>query len=57
MQYVGLDVSLKEVAICVVDDEGTIECEGTEPSEPIPTGWRSDPIIPTSRSPPTTSRA
>lgn len=34
LQYVGLDVSLAEVAICVVDGEGTIEFEGTAPSEP-----------------------
>ncbi len=30
----GLDVSLNEVAICVIDEEGAIECEGTAPSEP-----------------------
>lgn len=34
LQYVGLDVSLAEVAICVVDEDGTIELEGTAPSEP-----------------------
>lgn len=34
LQYVGLDVSLAEVAICVVDEDGTIEFEGTAPSEP-----------------------
>ena len=34
MQYVGLDVSLAEVAICVVDEDGVIEVEGTAPSEP-----------------------
>ena len=28
------DVSLAEVAICVVDEDGTIEFEGTAPSEP-----------------------
>jgi transposase len=33
-QYVGLDVSLKEVAICVINEEGAIEWEGTAPSEP-----------------------
>jgi transposase len=33
-QYVGLDVSLKETAICVVDTAGTIVCEGTVVSEP-----------------------
>jgi len=34
LQYVGLDVSLAEVAICVVDEDGAIEFEGTAPSEP-----------------------
>ena len=27
--YVGLEVSLKETSICVVDDDGEILCEGT----------------------------
>jgi hypothetical protein len=27
-QYVGLDVSLKLTAICIVDQTGRIECEG-----------------------------
>ncbi len=31
---VGLDVSLKETSICVVDDDGDILCEGTVISEP-----------------------
>lgn len=34
LQYVGLDVSLAEVAICVVDEHGTIEFQGTALSEP-----------------------
>ena len=33
-QYVGLDVSLKETSICVVDGDGEIVCEGTVLSEP-----------------------
>ena len=33
-RYVGLDVSLKETSICVVDDDGKILCEGTVISEP-----------------------
>jgi transposase len=33
-RYVGMDVSLKETSICVVDDEGEIQCEGTVISEP-----------------------
>ena len=33
-QYVGLDVSLKETSICVVDGDGEIVCEGTVYSEP-----------------------
>ena len=32
--YVGMDVSLKETSICVVDDDGEIRCEGTVLSEP-----------------------
>jgi len=32
--YVGMDVSLKETSICVVDDDGKIQCEGTVISEP-----------------------
>ena len=32
--YVGLDVSLKEVAICVVDADGKVLREGAVPSEP-----------------------
>src|SRR5215467_1450486 len=33
--YVGLDVSLKETSICVVDDSGKIVSEGTVLSEPL----------------------
>ena len=33
-QYVGLDVSLKETSICVVDERGEILCEGSVISEP-----------------------
>lgn len=32
--FAGLDVSLDETALCVVDDEGTIVREGKAPSEP-----------------------
>ena len=32
--YVGMDVSLKETSICVVDGNGRIVCEGTVISEP-----------------------
>ncbi len=32
--YVGMDVSLKETSICVVGDDGEIQCEGTVISEP-----------------------
>ena len=32
--YVGMDVSLKETLICVVDNDGKIQCEGTVISEP-----------------------
>ena len=33
--YVGLDVSLKETSICVVDNDGKVLCEGTVTSEPV----------------------
>ncbi len=33
-QYVGMDVSLKETSICVVDGGGEILCEGKVFSEP-----------------------
>ncbi len=32
--YVGMDVSLKETSICVVDGNGEIVSEGTVISEP-----------------------
>ncbi len=32
--YVGMDVSLKETSICVVDGSGAVLCEGTVISEP-----------------------
>ena len=32
--YVGIDVSLKETSICVVDGSGAVLCEGTVISEP-----------------------
>jgi predicted NBD/HSP70 family sugar kinase len=32
--YVGLDVSLKLTAICIVDQTGKIEREGVVPSDP-----------------------
>jgi transposase len=32
--YVGLDVSLKQTAICIVDRTGKIEREGVVPSDP-----------------------
>jgi transposase len=32
--YVGLDVSLKLTAICIVDRQGKIEREGVVPSDP-----------------------
>ena len=33
--YVGMDVSLKETSICVVDNSGEIVSEGTVISEPL----------------------
>jgi len=32
--YAGLDVSLKEVSICVVDDDGQVVAQGTAPADP-----------------------
>jgi transposase len=32
--YIGMDVSLKETSICVVDDKGEVTSEGTVASEP-----------------------
>jgi transposase len=34
IHYAGLDVSMKETAICVVDERGLIVREGTTASEP-----------------------
>ncbi len=33
-QYVGLDVSLKETSICVVDGSGEIVCESSDGTTP-----------------------
>ncbi len=32
--YAGLDVSLKEVSICVVDEDGKVVARGVAPSDP-----------------------
>lgn len=32
--YVGLDVSQKETAVCIIDDEGTVLFEGRVPTDP-----------------------
>ncbi|MEO9515486.1 MAG: hypothetical protein ABJH45_02495 [Paracoccaceae bacterium] len=38
--YAGLDVSLKEISICVVDDDGRIMARGTTPADPSGVaGW------------------
>lgn len=34
MYYVGLDVSMKETAVCIVDSEGNVVHESFQPSEP-----------------------
>ncbi len=34
--YVGLDVSLGETSVCVLDDRGHIRFEGRVPSQPEP---------------------
>jgi len=33
-RFVGLDVSVKETSVCVVDDTGTVVCERKVPTEP-----------------------
>ena len=48
-RYVGMDVSLEETSICVIDDDGEIMSEGTVISEPEAIGsglrkaWPGDP--------------
>ena len=32
--FVGLDVSVKETAVCIVDDTGKVTCEQQVPTEP-----------------------
>ena len=32
--FAGLDVSLQETAICIVDEDGIVICEGKAASEP-----------------------
>ena len=32
--FVGLDVSVKETAVCIVDDAGKVVCERKVPTEP-----------------------
>lgn len=39
-QFAGLDVSLKEVSICVVDEAGAVTMRGVVPTdELLPNGW------------------
>ncbi|MEL6542886.1 MAG: IS110 family transposase [Pseudomonadota bacterium] len=33
--YAGLDVSLREVSVCVIDDDGQIKARGTMPADPM----------------------
>ncbi|WP_323776505.1 hypothetical protein [Leisingera sp.] len=32
--YAGLDVSLKEISVCVIDDTGTAVASGVSPADP-----------------------
>ena len=49
--YVGLDVSLKETAICVVDENGVVIREGKALSEPEAIGaWLNESGCPLPRS-------
>jgi len=34
-QYVGLDVSMEETSVCVMDEAGSTVWEGTVASEPV----------------------
>lgn len=47
--YAGLDVSLKEISICVIDDTGTIVARGVSPADPEGVaGWfRTRSLSPT----------
>ena len=36
--FVGLDVSVKETSVCVVDDAGKVVCERKVPNEPVGSG-------------------
>ena len=42
--YAGLDISLKEVPICIVDDDGEVGAQGTAPADPerVAGGSRTD---------------
>ena len=33
--YAGLDVSLREISVCVIDDDGKIKARGTMPADPM----------------------
>jgi len=44
-QYVGLDVSLKEISICVVDADGSVVAEGKVAAEPaVVLSWIQDNV-------------
>jgi transposase len=48
--YVGLDVSLKETSVCIVDEAGKICREGKVPSHPEDlVRWLDDPALPLAR--------
>ena len=34
--FIGLDVSLTKIAVCVVDHDGAVQWQGKVPSEPGP---------------------
>ena len=43
--YVGMDVSLREMSICVVDGDGEIVFEGTVVLEPLPRREQCTPQV------------
>lgn len=44
--FAGLDVSLHETAVCIVDEDGIVICEGKVPSEPDDlVRWLTDPDL------------
>ncbi len=44
--YAGLDVSLKEVSICIIDDDGEVVAQGIAPTDPEGVaGWLKNRLL------------